>query len=176
MRWIFLYYSYWPRFSSDYFLIGGEMGMQVCIFISVERSVALLALWSATAAALHRVSLSQAYLFLAEGVRSPATTSLPTLTGDWDYYSLEELQVGKMLRCWVLSLSLVLVFSRPNKLSSPQDRRDRCTAIGIGPKAMVDGSTVTTHSKSSSSLLSKHALTPLCQLWMLMLNISLLRW
>ena len=58
------------------------MGMQVCIFISVERSVALLALWSATATALHRVSLSQAYLFLAKGVRSPATTSLPTLTGD----------------------------------------------------------------------------------------------
>jgi hypothetical protein len=28
-----------------------------------------------------------------------------------------------------------------------EDMRDRCTAIGVGPKAMADGSTVTTHSK-----------------------------
>lgn len=33
------------------------------------------------------------------------------------------------------------------KAKNHEDSRDRCTAIGVGPKAMANGATVTTHSK-----------------------------
>lgn len=59
-----------------------------------------------------------------------------------------------MFRALVFGVMLYLGQSRPGKRATPEDRRDRCTAIGIGPKAMNDGSTVTTHSKCFSILRS----------------------
>ena len=47
-----------------------------------------------------------------------------------------------------LTLSLVVAVKHDNKNSMYREfyeDKDRCTTIGIGPKAMIDGSTVTTH-------------------------------